>query len=754
MATGDDRQRKPQQRKLSFLPCTRPARAVGQVSLPDGIPHKDIVIDYLEEDGSDSETITDEREMVPQPRPPRPPPDANDNEPALKKPKTKVNYDSKFRKEWLKEFPWLQWEPDKGTDGLMFCKDCRANPALARSNLGSTAGCDTHKHDTLAKHKISRAHILCRDACLKKTSKAALPQVFNRQVTNNQLEVEKQLEVKFNIAYNIAKEEIPFTKFKPWLFCHKKCGLPINPTYDNDIKCAEFVGAIADHMREILNDQLKKVRYLSIIIDGETDVSNKECEIVYARILELGWPVNRLVGQQEVEDAHATGVLEAADKTFQDLASYEDNAQPNVDWKEKLVCMGSDGASVNLGHRNGVIEKLRLELAVLVLQRDVPMVRDIYDTLFLVWKTYHYSTKSQRDLEKLGKELGVKVLKVSNVKGTRWLPHVQRALDVFMMKESGTTGQFNATYVHMEHLAATHPKADISGRAKKQAIMAVKHMIQQLEDLRTTPKRRGNMERFLNDDATQQGEFQGIKLKGDIALLIEEGFGHQRLAAGVRNTIDIALREIRNRFSALLGEPLGDNITDESAAAVRCLNMVFNHDTWPSAVNDLESYGYEEMEFLLRYFVDLLQRNGCQVDEVQGEYSRVKTLVNGQFIDKGVSALWHMMLIKEPYQGDFKNMLHLVEIMLVIPISSAQCERGFSAQRRIKSDDRAGLHVSTTSDLIRISFEGCSLADFNPKPVIRKWFNSGQGPRRPNLYRSWPAIVCVGEDTNIAVSDD
>ena len=31
--------------------------------------------------------------------------------------------------------------------------------------------------------------------------------------------------------------------------------------------------------------------------------------------------------------------------------------------------------------------------------------------------------------------------------------------------------------------------------------------------------------------------------------------------------------------------------------------------------------------------------------------------------------------------------------MLVIPVSSAQCERGFSAQRRIKSDVRSSLHV-------------------------------------------------------------
>ena len=82
-----------------------------------------------------------------------------------------------------------------------------------------------------------------------------------------------------------------------------------------------------------------------------------------------------------------------------------------------------------------------------------------------------------------------------------------------------------------------------------------------------------------------------------------------------------------------------------------------------------------------------------------------------------------------------QNLLHLAEIMLVIPISSAQCERGFSAQKRIKSDVRSSLHVSTTEDLIRISMEGPELEKFDPAPPVVKWFNCGQRSRRPISYR-------------------
>lgn len=92
------------------------------------------------------------------------------------------------------------------------------------------------------------------------------------------------------------------------------------------------------------------------------------------------------------------------------------------------------------------------------------------------------------------------------------------------------------------------------------------------------------------------------------------------------------------------------------------------------------------------------------------------------------------------------NLLHLAEIMLVIPISSAQCERGFSAQKRIKSDVRSSLHVSTTEDLIRISMEGPELEKFDPAPPVVKWFNCGQRSRRPISYREWPAeLISVTE---------
>ena len=149
----------------------------------------------------------------------------------------------------------------------------------------------------------------------------------------------------------------------------------------------------------------------------------------------------------------------------------------------------------------------------------------------------------------------------------------------------------------------------------------------------------------------------------------------------------------------------------------------------------------------------------------------MKMTINTSFKDKSYLGLWQVMTTKEPYCSDFavgsvicsiknymiivtvdlviwkvglitilrllQNILHLVKIMLVLPISSAVCERGFSSVNRIKSDVRSSLHTETVEDLIRISVEGPQLEDYDARQDVKQWFSQGKRSRRPN-YMSWP----------------
>jgi len=80
-------------------------------------------------------------------------------------------------------------------------------------------------------------------------------------------------------------------------------------------------------------------------------------------------------------------------------------------------------------------------------------------------------------------------------------------------------------------------------------------------------------------------------------------------------------------------------------------------------------------------------------------------MVNGQFHKLDYGSLWETLLTKVPYKNNFKDVLHLVELVLVLLISATQCECAVSAQNRIKSSTRANLSVSVLEDLIHLSSE-------------------------------------------------
>ncbi|XP_059930487.1 zinc finger protein 862-like [Gadus macrocephalus] len=201
--------------------------------------------------------------------------------------------------------------------------------------------------------------------------------------------------------------------------------------------------------------------------------------------------------------------------------------------------------------------------------------------------------------------------------------------------------------------------------------------------------------------------------------------------------INIGVTELKARFGGLLNDEA------EVKTQVQAFK-VFNHDTWPDDLGSLLTFGDGDVADLVRHFREPLERSGCDLAAVQDEWQGLKILVSQSFKDKSYSGLWETMLTKEPYREDYKNILELVQLMLALPISAAQCERGFSAQNRIKSSKRSSLAVSTTEDLMRITLEGPSLEDYDPSPAVDRWMNSAKRARRPDYKKLWDRdILCV-----------
>lgn len=362
---------------------------------------------------------------------------------------------------------------------------------------------------------------------------------------------------------------------------------------------------------------------------------------------------------------------------------------------------------------------------MLEMQRGCQYVKEVYNILHLVWKIYHYSPKGKHELRALGNQLGLDVLKTRPVKGSRWLPHVSGALRVFIKPHkngsiSSDPSQYAAVLAQKEHLAAISTNADVKGRAKfisksmksvfckcfchflsdlmfdvlskvsinfhrndlilPSAVSLLEKAQSSMSLLARQPMSGGRLQAFLNNLSTLGHcfKFQGITLSGDISsLTLVEIHNEAGLDAQIKQATDLILSVLSARYGTLLQIP--DKVASPGPNQVIKDLLVFNQDAWPTAPSELIDFGQEAITHLSRWFQPALEGNGCRIAAIPFQWTSLKVLVSSQFKDKGCLNLWATLLTKQLYRDDFKDILHLVEILLVLPTSAAQCERAISA---------------------------------------------------------------------------
>lgn len=109
-------------------------------------------------------------------------------------------------------------------------------------------------------------------------------------------------------------------------------GLDLGKFYQTDMACRRFVKYIFDDLQKESVIKLKEKSFFSVLIDGATDTSVTENELIYVRYLENGVPENHYISIEDVEHADASGILSVMNKSFKRI----DFPQ----WKEKLVGFG------------------------------------------------------------------------------------------------------------------------------------------------------------------------------------------------------------------------------------------------------------------------------------------------------------------------------------------------------------------------------------------------------------------------------
>ena len=111
----------------------------------------------------------------------------------------------------------------------------------------------------------------------------------------------------------------------------------------------------------------------------------------------------------------------------------------------------------------------------------------------------------------------------------------------------------------------------------------------------------------------------------------------------------------------------------------------------------------------------LVSRSACIA-----EYALAKRVILEQRYPRDSTfELWRIM--NEHHKDQFPNLIRLVKIAMHVPLQTADCERGFSAQNNIHTATRNKLSSETVNKLMLIQLQGGLAEHFDFQKAAKLW---------------------------------
>ena len=93
--------------------------------------------------------------------------------------------------------------------------------------------------------------------------------------------------------------------------------------------------------------------------------------------------------------------------------------------------------------------------------------------------------------------------------------------------------------------------------------------------------------------------------------------------------------------------------------------------------------------------------------------------------DRSMQAVMSKLATNATMHQMYPELSKLAQICLIIPVSTGDCERGFSAMVRVKTKLWNQMKNSTLNHCLRILIEGPHIEEFDFEKVLNSWKEHG-----------------------------
>ena len=621
----------------------------------------------------------------------------------------------------------------------LFCDWCRKHSRRPKKvGVGKATWidlpCTTITRQSLVRHSKSECHVTATkmEVDLASAKKCGgIERAFDQVVS-----AEKKAFIgALKCMYWLNKSEIAHTtNFSPLLDLCKSLGVSYledmtrgqNAKYASERFMQEGIQALAEVVSRDIVESLQASPFFALCVDETTDVSITKQLIVYCRYVVEREVKTSFLRIAELPNGLAVTISEKIIQICSEL---------QLDLN-KFCGLGSDGASVMLGVRGGVSALLkqhvpflvsnhciahRLALACGQAANEIAYLKRFKDLLDQLYRYYEKSPVRMAGLKAIQEVLNDPQLKLTQAKDVRWLSHekavsnLRRCLPSVITslereaekrncaQAAGLVGfikqyKFVASLYMLSDVLP--PLANLSRAFQKKDVdfTVIKPLVQgtkaTIDSLSMTP---GQYFQSLPAIIPELRQY-GVHQPSDHEV--------QNFKANVYDKYLIVLsRNITGRFPdvALLEgfgifDPVGlsNNLTLHATHGAENLRVLTDH------------YGRDGVVNVEGSQVELKTFNSIVASSVP-----LKTMTTRQLMS-------HVLKTEELCRM-FPILAKLAAIGLLLPLSTVDCERGFSTLPRVKTDLRNRLINKTLNHLLVISIEGPNPADYPYEQACSLW---------------------------------
>lgn len=618
---------------------------------------------------------------------------------------------------FLSEYPWLFIE-----DGKLGCSTCKNVNSLAFLGTrgvhisqewasakiivtGVKASAQKSLRNKIYKHSDSDAHKQAQNIITKK-EKGEITQSL--AVGNSRLR--STTEKCLRTAYHVAYGNRPMSDFPKLVQLQETNGTDLGIILRSRNSCTEMIECISDTMKQKLcKTIIDRKSNISVITDESTSLSKKSCLIVYirAKVDEGdGEPHNIFLDLCELEAQNAESVFKSLIQTLAKHGFDHDYLSKH------FVCFTSDGASVMLGKKSGVGVRLkkefpqimlwhcmshRIELAVSDAIHSIDGFHHIEVLFEKIYSVYSTSAKHQREIVKISSDLDDEFKKVGRIFTIRWVASSYRAVNALWKS-------YAVLYQHFLHLSENkmikaNERAMYKGLIKK---MTTQEFVEDLA--------------LVRDCLAQLSLLSETLQKRKVNCIMASR--HIQWTVNSLSAIKKAVSDEKYSFSFI--------VSDEKSLSFKTVPL----QKYMSRVNYVS---FDKQRFV-QALIDNLQARMILKDSDSYDVQKSLEIFTPEHLPEDLPIPWlkgeeQLVKLAERFYPSCDRAQHILAsfreycetpnripkplrdlfvfgLLQTIPISSAECERGFSQMNLIISPVRTKLSVPHVASLLFITING------------------------------------------------